>query len=170
MTGRLSTAVALVGGVALAVAIARAAGVSTAPTERVPVPAPTARSTPTTAPARALDGPAADLARDHVPDLPFPSPQPEDVARSGGVPMSVRDLVVVFAPMTTVAEANAVLRSLPAVVVGGNPDAQTILVRLTGPSDLARVLAAQARLLGDPLIAAASVVMGAQPERAAPGE
>jgi hypothetical protein len=163
VTGRLSTAVALVGGVALAVAIARAAGVSTAPTERVPVPAPTA-------PARALDGPAADLARDHVPDLPFPSPQPEDVARSGGVPMSVRDLVVVFAPMTTVAEANAVLRSLPAVVVGGNPDAQTILVRLTGPSDLARVLAAQARLLGDPLIAAASVVMGAQPERAAPGE
>lgn len=104
-----------------------------------------------------IAGPPGDPVNDHVPDIPFPDPPPADLVAPSGIPISTRDLVVAFRPNATVGAANRLLGSLPAAVVGGNPAAALLLVRLTGPSDLARVLAAQATLLADPLVAAASI-------------
>lgn len=133
------------------------------PSSRV-TSSPAGRPDPTPTPLAALDGPPDAPAGEYIPDLDVPEPSPEDVTRAAGVPIAVRDLIVIFRPTTTVAEANAVLRSLPAVIVGGTPDAQALLIRLTGPSDLGRVLAAQATLLANPLVAAASVNAASAPD------
>jgi len=158
-------AAALVG----AAAADAAAGSAPAGLAPLGVPSPTTASTlhrpaPTPASLTALDGPPDAPAGEHIPDLDFPEPSAADVSRAAGVPTAVRDLIVIFRPTTTVAEANAVLRSLPAVIVGGTPDAKALLIRLTGPSDLERVLAAQATLLANPLVAAASVNAASAPD------
>lgn len=133
-------------------------------------PSPLATFTPagrpgaTPTPLAALEGPPDARAVDRIPDLDVPEPPAGDVVSPGGIPISVRDLIVLFKPTTTVAEANALLRSLPAEIVGGNPDANSLLIRLTGPSDLGRVLAAQATLLASPLVAAAAINTAAAPD------
>ena len=127
-------------------------------------------STPTASPTplATLSGPAGDPANDHLPDLALPDPPPEDLVAPHGIPISVRDLLLVLADGTTVADANALLQSLPAGIAGGNPAGGLLLVRLTGTSDLARVLGAQATLGTDARVAAVSINMGRSPERLPP--
>ena len=124
---------------------------------------PAGRPGPTPTPLAALDGPPDARAVDRIPNLDVPEPSAGDVVSAGGIPISVRDLIVLFQPTTTVAEANALLRALPAEIVGGNPDAKALIIRLTGPSNLGRVLAAQATLLASPLVAAAAINSAAAP-------
>ena len=83
-------------------------------------------STPTSL--AALDGPPDAPAGDRIPDLDVPELPARDVVSPGGILISVRDLIVLFKPTTTIAEANSLLRSLPAEIVGGDPDANSLLI------------------------------------------
>ena len=142
------------------------AGATVSATATVAGQTPTPTATPT--PLATLAGPAGDAANDHIPDVDFPDPPPEDLVAPAGIPISIRDLVIIFQPTTTVADANALLQSLPAVIVGGNPLGGLLLVRLTGSTDLSRVLAAQATLLADVRVAAAMVNTAMTPSRLPP--
>jgi hypothetical protein len=104
-----------------------------------------------------LSGPPGDPANAHIPDIDFPDPLPEDLVAPSGIPISTRDLIVIVKETATVAEFNALVHSLPAMIVGGVPAAHLQLLRLMGPSGLDRVLNAQRTLLANPLVLAASI-------------
>src|SRR3990172_10212733 len=103
-----------------------------------------------------LEGSPGDPANTHLPKIDFPDPPPEDIVAPSGIPISVRDRIVIFKDTSTVEEVNALLDSLPAEIFGGIPEAHLLLIRLSGASDLARVLGAQQTLLSNPLVAAAT--------------
>jgi hypothetical protein len=107
-----------------------------------------------------LEGPSGDAANTHLPKIDFPDPPPEDIVAPSGIPISVRDLIVIFKDTATVDEVNELLQSLPAEIFGSIPEAHLLLIRLTGSSDLNRVLTAQQTLLESPFIAAATINTG----------
>lgn len=79
-----------------------------------------------------LEGPPATPVAAAIPDAPFPNPQPSDFvfSEAAGIEMSTREVVVRFAPGTTVEQGNSLLSDIGGAVVGGNPDAGWVLVRL----------------------------------------
>ncbi|MGH8104281.1 MAG: S8 family serine peptidase, partial [bacterium] len=115
-----------------------------------------------------LPGPPGDPAGSHIPDFEIVDPPAADIVSPSGVPISVRDLIVIFKATTTVSQANALIQSLPAEIAGGDSDGKTLLLRLTGNSDLTRVLTAQATLLASPLVQTATINMGTTPSRIPP--
>ena len=81
-----------------------------------------------------LQGPSNDPANEHIPDIRFQDPPVSDLVTSG-IPISVRDLIVIFSDSATVGQVNSLLQSFPAEIVGGNPFGSLLLIRLVGPSD-----------------------------------
>lgn len=104
-----------------------------------------------------LQGPPGDPANSHIPDIPISDPPPEDIVEPDGITISVRDLLVIFADEATVEQVNTLVQSLPSIIVGGNSLGKMLLLRLTGSSDLERLLEAWRILLTDPLVRAASI-------------
>jgi len=115
-----------------------------------------------------VPGPPGAPANSYVPDIEFRDPPQEDIVAPSGIPISIRDLIVIFTETATVGQVNALIQSLPAVIVGGNPMGKTLLLRLTGASDLQRVLDAVASLLTNPLVRAASINHGVAPDALPP--
>lgn len=141
--------------------------------DRAPVSAPAPTPLPLGSPPKLvlLAGPPGDPANRHIPNAPAPEPSPADIVAPSGMPISVRDLHVNFKDAATVGEVNALLQSLHAEVAGGLPAGKLLSLRLVGPSDLERVLNAQAVVLASPLVSSATINFAAAPDsqgRAAP--
>lgn len=112
-----------------------------------------------------LIGPPSESANSHIPDVPLTDPPAADITAPDGIPISVRDLLIVFTDTATVADVNALIQSLPAEIAGGIPEGKLLLLRLTGASDLTRVFSAQDTLLSNSLVVAVSINFGMENEQ-----
>jgi subtilisin family serine protease len=115
-----------------------------------------------------IPGPASSPVCSNIPDIPFPDPPTADLVLTDGGEVSIRDLIVSFTCSATAGEVNALLQTLPVSLAGGNPMGDIVLVRLIGPSDLDRVLDAQAALLASPLVTSACINAAMEAERLPP--
>jgi Ca2+-binding RTX toxin-like protein len=104
-------------------------------------------------------GPPDAPANEHLPDVEFPEPDPADFADVGGVPMSRRTFLIIFAGVTTVREANELLGALQASIIGAIPDFALVYVRLPD-IDIAQAMAVFEDLQDDPRVAAAVMDFG----------
>ncbi len=105
-----------------------------------------------------IAGPGDDPAAQHLPDIPFPAPDPAMFAWLEEIPgrpqgFSRREIGVVLSPSTTVAQANELLVSLGATLVGSTPEAALLLLQLPDRAPeqlmvLGEQLATDPRLLG----------------------
>ena len=106
----------------------------------------------------ALPGPGTDPANAGLPLLPVPDAPAGDFTRDNrpqgtGLATSRTRLVVHFAAAATKAQANAVIASLGAVVVGTVPDAEAVVIAIPDTADLEAMDAALASLLANPAVA-----------------
>lgn len=115
-----------------------------------------------------LSGPESEPANQHLPRISFQETPAEDITDTGSLSLSIRDLLVIFQETATVGEVNSLLESLSATIAGGIPEAHLLLLRLTGPSDLQRVLDAQAALASNPIVSAVSLNTVSEPNMLPP--
>lgn len=98
-----------------------------------------------------------DPVNDHLPPVALPEPDAGDIVAPDGVAYASRDLLVLFADGTSVAEANGLVADLDAEIAGALPEAGVVLLRRTLPTDLATLEGELHELQASPLVAAASV-------------
>jgi uncharacterized protein YkwD len=86
---------------------------------------------------RGLAGPAAEPANKHIPEIPFPEVDAEDVTLHPrlAVEASRTLIVVAFRETATVAGANKALADADILVIGGLPDLGLLLVRANDSGD-----------------------------------
>lgn len=114
-------------------------------------------------------GPDGDPVDAHLPDVPLPDPDPGDVIEQDRVPVASRDLLVSFAPETTVATANALLAELDAVIAGALPPMGVVLLRRhVGAADLDTLVALQREVDAHPAVHAAALNVYLAAERLPP--
>jgi subtilisin family serine protease len=117
-----------------------------------------------TVPLLRLPGAPEEPARDRIPDLPLPEPLSEDIVAPQGIPISVRDVIVVLRETATVGEVNALLSLLSADIVGTAPQCRLLLLGLVGPSDLQRVQVAELAARTQNSVAGASINYALEPD------
>ncbi|MEX1253326.1 MAG: flexitail domain-containing putative surface protein [Dehalococcoidia bacterium] len=101
-----------------------------------------------------LEGPNADLAIDHIPDVAFP-PQGEDevdIHPRLATLTSRTDIIVGFTSTATVGDANDALADAGVIVVGGLPDLGMVLVQAPDTPDFSGLDAALGVLQAHPAV------------------
>lgn len=77
-----------------------------------------------------MSGPAGDPANQHIPNISFPDPDPADFTDVDGIPTSRRTFLLIFKNETTVGQANALLQSYTATIIGAIPDFALLYLKL----------------------------------------
>lgn len=115
------------------------------------------------APPPLLEGTPTAPAEDNIPDASFPAPNPDDLEFSddAGTVMSTSEILLAPKAGATVGEFNMAITGLGGVVVGGNPEAGWVLVRLDGEHSADELLAKIDEAESDPAVdmAAPEVVL-----------
>ena len=108
-----------------------------------------------------LSGSAGDSALEHIPELAFPPAKEDDFdwfdGPAGSIGLSRTEICLALADGVTVGEANDLLASLSARIIGAEPESTLLLLRLPEAPDTRPILAARDRLLADRRVAAASI-------------
>ncbi len=104
-----------------------------------------------------------DPVQDHIPEAALVEPDPYDIVAPTGIPLSRRDLLVIFQDDATVGPVNALIASLDASIAGGLPDLGIVQLRVpvaeatSTDEDLRPLLEARAVLKASPLVAAVTL-------------
>jgi hypothetical protein len=123
-----------------------------------------------------LDGPAADRANDHVPDLVIMPPADGDFARDNrpggsGLSVSRTRILVQFAETATVSEINNLFGALGATIVGTIRSIKLVVITIPDTGDFTGLDRALVTLRNSPAISLAveDAAMGpASPGRVVP--
>ncbi len=109
-----------------------------------------------------LPGDPAAPVSEHIPDMPFPEVDPDDISVHPEVfaHASRTRALVGFQAGTTVAQANAALAATGAHIIGGLPDLGVLLVRADDDEDFAALDATLAELRTTPGVAFAAMSFG----------
>lgn len=127
----------------------------------IPVPSP---SQPSFLNQASLDGPADDLANEHIPETTIPDIDATDyVIFHNAIAISFRKLLLVFSSDTTVQEANELLDSIDATIVGSLPQSSLLFLRVE-LSDLNEMMALLSLLNSDSRVEIALMEMGSTPD------
>ncbi|MGH8103204.1 MAG: Ig-like domain-containing protein, partial [bacterium] len=121
-----------------------------------------------TGPITQLPGPATDLANNHIPPIAFPPPNSSDFTSvDPGLTISFREFVLEFKDTTTVQQANALLSSINATIVGTMEDLGVLLVRVP-LADLNALMGLLTTLKANPIVESALPEMGTSVEALPP--
>lgn len=122
-----------------------------------------------------LVGPADAPAIGHIPTLGFPPPDPAEFESLNDALASRTTILLIPSEAATVGEANALLASIDACVIGGIPGFDLLLARLPADTTIDQMLDAVNTLEADPRVAAVVMDLGGMqkqqlpPHNASPG-
>lgn len=101
-----------------------------------------------------LPGNPDDFVNDVIPFIRFPITEPDEYSYAGSIPISRRRVGVFFSDSVRVSQANALILSLGATIIGGEPLIDMLLLSIPDPGDFSHLPAVLGKLDANPLVAA----------------
>jgi subtilisin family serine protease len=112
---------------------------------------------------RQLPGNPNDLANNNIPDLAFPEPNPADFHINDDLAISFREVLLMLKSTVTVQQANQLLSSLNAAIIGGLPEGALLLIKVA-TANLDQMMAILQTLNVDSRVEVALMEMGSAVE------